>query len=176
MQNLCRTLDVMKWKISMSRISKVQKQDVSRYAWRKNISPIIADSCNTREEVDAVQRCMVVIKQNVNKYHHAVSLAPHDTKGRMKAINKLLSNAKNPQEKNDIMLEWSAVSPVKSQTKAIKNNVLDICKIIMKNSGIGIHRRDRIIPLLTWHLTDDDELLQKPDENLQKLLNKIKSF
>ncbi len=157
----------------MGRISKEQKNDVRYYAGRKDIDLRIADILNTRDEVDAVEDCMFHIKQNKDEYTHAVGTAPHDAVRTRKALNKQLAKAKNLQQHDDILQEWKAVSPWYSDSKKIKNDVLDECRIILKNAGIGGNRIEQIIPLLTWHLLYNHELLTEVD---QSFLDLIESF
>ncbi len=156
----------------MSRISEEQKNDTLYYANKKNISHF-GHICNTRPEVDAVAECMIVIKLDLHRYDHAVSLAPKDAVRTTKALNKLLSKAQNHMQYSDILKEWEMASPWYSEAKIIKNEILDACRVILKDAGIGAKRIDKIVPLLTWHLQYDDELLPEPN---QKLLDLIESF
>ena len=172
MQNLCRTVAEVKWRVFMSRISDETKADTAYYAAKKYI-PHIGDICNSRDEVDAAVHCMWIIKKKISEYDHAVGVAPKYPARTAKTINELLLKAQNQYQHSDILQEWKAVSPWYSDVKSIKNEILDECRDILKDADIGTKRIDKIIPLLTWHLQYDDELL--PQEN-QKLLDLIKSF
>ncbi len=157
----------------MARITKEQKNDVRYYAWEINLNPLIADACSTREEIDAAVECVWLVEQYADKYRHAVALAPKDPAKKQKALRNKLSKTKSQQEHYDTVLEWRAASPSHSNIKNIKYEVLNTCIDILKNANFDNACIKKIIPALTWHLAEDDELLQEPD---QRLIDLIKSF
>ncbi len=158
----------------MGRVTKEQKSDTNGYAWFKDMdNQLIADVCNTRKDIDAMVLCMWFVEKNTERYQHAVALAPPNPTKRLKAYNNKLSKAKTAQQIRDTIEVWKSRKPLYSDVKDIKEEVLDTCIDIMKGAGIGINRRRKIIPLLTWHLMYDEELLQEPN---QRLIDLIESF
>ena len=155
--------------------------NVYEYSQSLNLEDELADLCRTKEEVDAVVLCKHIIDDNREAYFHALAHQPKDTTGRQKKLNKLLTEAENQQERDDIILERKAVYHWRSEVTDIKYDVLESCMKILEDVQIGKKHIAKLLPRLTEYLKtypkeSSDEKVQRllSTNRINNLLNKLK--
>ena len=146
MQNSCRTLDVMKWRIFMDELNPFE------YAIEIELDDRFADVCITIEEMDAVVLCLLEIDTGRHLYEHALNLCPKDYKGETKVLNNQLAKAQNQQQYDDIIMEWEATRHWYSKVKTEKDHMFDACKTILKDASVGKHRKEALLKELNLYL------------------------
>lgn len=143
--------------------------NVYEYSQSLHLEDKFADLCRTKDEVDAVVTCKEIIDDNRDSYIHALAHQPKDTTGRQKKLNKLLAEAKNTQQIDDIFIEWKAVYHWRSEVKDIKYDVLESCTEILEGTGMGKKQRLKLLPRLTKYLKSYPK--ESSDEKAQRLLS-----
>ncbi len=108
------------------------------------------------KELDALHDCLDIIKERQDEYSCAIFLAPKHKDRLKKDFDKCVSNVMSEQEKDQIHHEWNMSSPLESKVKIIKDVIINECRSILKDAGIGILRINIFIPLLTKYLKTVD--------------------
>ena len=122
------------------------------YALEIGLEDEYADLCATTAEMDAVVLCLFVIDEHRAEYQFSLVIQPKDPAGRKKSLDQKIAKARNQQQVEDIITEEEIFFPWRSTVKDNKEYILDSCKKILKDSGMKIHYRKKIGPLLTDYL------------------------
>jgi len=121
------------------------------YSQEIGLDDRFADVCITIAEMDAVVLCQLVIDTDRHLYEHALDFRPKDYEGETKVLNNRLAEAKNQQQRDDIIMEWEATRHHVSRVKMEKDHMIDACKTILKSAGIGKHRRESLLKELNLY-------------------------
>ena len=145
----------------MARISEEQKNDAVYYLNKQNMDLRFSKACLSRDDVDVIKLCVGIIEISRLSYLKAKDEAPHNIKENIKTQTRF-------REDNNVSRESEAYLndfyPCNSWVKDVKNDVLGVCKKILKENGFGKKRIEKIIPFLTEILKDSDAEFADLDE------------
>ena len=129
-----------------------------------------ADLCRSIEEMDAVALCLFMIEGGTTGYLHAVAHRPKKPSQEIHKLGKEL-DGKSHQEKEDIIAEWRQVRHWRSFVMDERNSIMDPCKEVLTEAGIGRHRREKLLKLLMDELRSTDNT-----ENMDDLRYQMRRF
>lgn len=134
------------------------KAELAHYANSQGVRLDLADICNTIEEVDAAKKADEIMKTYTSTYYMVKELAPHNPTRHKGRFRQLYDAAKNEGEEELLVSEWRSLSPLSSEVIPVKAEALDVAIGILKDANIGKNRIEKMIPLLTDTLMDDENL------------------
>ncbi len=126
------------------RVSEEEKNRLCLYATKLGLRLDLAEMLNSTEEIDAALDAIKVIEDWIDPYHWTKSIAPDNSARRRKEFMKLYNQV---EDKELLVSEYKALSPLKSQVKDIKHQAIYEAEEILKSTGIGKKRRDMIRPI-----------------------------
>lgn len=141
----------------MGKISEKKKNDITVYATKIGANLQAAGNCQTHNEVDAVYECTKIVRHYRLLYLKAKQNAPHNITYNIQTHEEFLKEAKNKTEEYEIFLAINQSYPLCSTVQATKKEINDLCRDILKKSGIGEKRIRKIIASLKSTLTDEEE-------------------
>ena len=147
----------------MAKISEEERSALERYARKKGdddslgANSIASSYCHTKEEVDAVYKCTQIMEQNRLLYLKAVDEAPHNVKSNMNQRQTMYDEYDTPVSR-DTAVAIQRLYPLTSDTKTIKDEINDLCRDVLVESGsIGKKRLNKMMAGLKFTLTDEEE-------------------
>ena len=158
----------MMWRTCMARISEELKNDILYYIHmrKEDLDHRFIDlSYTSKNEVDAVYECQIIIKQNRLNYLRMKDKAPYNPKANRKAYDIAVLKGNSDSEKYEIH-SWAIQEyPLSSFTKTIKDEILALCTTKLTNAGFGKKRRKISLPILTNILIDSKDLFYTSGKN-----------
>ncbi len=139
----------------MGRISEEQKMAVNEYATKKGANLQAAEYCQTFDEVDAVYECTQIMKQNRFRYLKALYEAPRNVKSNLNQRQQMIDYY---GEGREVCQSAQQLFPSVSSVQDTKNEILDLCRNELKDTGtLGKDRIGKILTALRSTLTDEEE-------------------
>jgi hypothetical protein len=155
----------------------IYAQSLSAVEGAEVLPSIVHKLCNTESEISAVYYCLtIVMDKHKNAYCYALSTTTKKSRHEQKMKFTKYMETLTPQDKEIELYSLSPLIPNGSNIQKIKDRFRTEVDSVLKAQGIGVKRRDKLIPNLIKELQNFDTLSSVSDEEIKETEEFIKKL